>query len=250
MAWCDEILVVDSFSTDRTLEIVRSYPNVRVLQRPYYGAASQKNWGVNQITTAWVFILDSDEVCPPALSDEIQRLLVEGPAADAFYIRRRVFFLGKRIRFSGWRHDRVGRLFRVGAARFQRRRVHPVLVAKGPAPMLRNEMDHFMADSFDEYVRRLVTYSYWGAAQAYRDGRRAGLTAISVRPLYRFIRTYFLQLGFLDGTLGLTFCTLQAGASFLKWSTLWGWRLNEARGIPPTLPEFDDDEAVWEGLPR
>ena len=248
--WCDEILVVDSFSTDSTLEIARAYPNVRVLQRPYYGAASQKNWGVNQIGSDWVFILDSDEVCPPDLAAEIQALLLEGPAAEAYFIRRRVTFLGRLIRFSGWRHDRVGRLFRVGTARFERRRVHPVLITRGPAPMLRHPMDHDMADSFDEYVGRVLTYGRWGAAQAYRDGRRAGLWELCVRPGYRFFRTYVLQLGILDGLHGLVFCSLQAVGTQVKWCTLFGWRVNEALGIPPNLPEFDDDETVWEGLPR
>jgi glycosyltransferase involved in cell wall biosynthesis len=250
LQWCDDILVVDSFSTDATLEIARSYPTARILQRTYYGAASQKNWGVNQIASEWVFILDSDEVCPPGLRDEIQALLLAGPKADAFFIRRRVMFLGRLIRFSGWRHDRVGRLFRVGTARFERRRVHPVLVTRGPAPLLRHTMDHDMADSFDEYVGRILKYGRWGAAQAYRDGRRAGAWELCVRPLYRFVRTYVLQLGVLDGVHGLVFCSLQAVGTQVKWFTLWGWRLNEALGIRPDLPEFDDDETVWEGLPR
>jgi glycosyltransferase involved in cell wall biosynthesis len=248
--WCDDVLVVDSFSTDRTLEIAQSYPNVRVVQRPYYGAASAKNWGVNQLGSEWVFILDSDEVCPPALRAEIETLLRAGPTSQAFFIRRRVFFLGRHIRFSGWRHDRVGRLFRVGSARFTRRRVHPALITDGPAPLLRQPMDHFMADSFDEYVRRIVTYAYWGAAQAYRDGRRAGMWQVTARPFYRFFRTYVLQLGFLDGMYGLVFCALQAVGSYLKWSMLWGWRVTEAQGIAPELPDFDDDATVWQGLPR
>ena len=250
IAWCDEILVVDSYSTDATLAIAQSFPNVRVIQRPYFGAASQKNWGVLQLTADWVFILDSDEVCRPDLRDEIQSLLVAGAPAHAFFIHRRVYFLNRRIRFSGWRHDRVGRLFKIGAARFERRRVHPVLVADGPAPMLRHSLDHYMVDSFDEYAQRLVTYSVWGAAQAYREGRRAGLREVAGRSTYRFFRTYVLQLGILDGRLGFVACSLQAMATFLKWSRLWAWRLNEARGVPPELPAFDDDSSVWDGLPR
>ncbi len=252
LAWCDELLVVDSFSTDDTLAIARSYPNARVLQRPYYGAASQKNWGVQQLARVpaapdWVFILDADEVCPPDLRDEV-RGVVGAPEYDAYFIHRRVYLLGQRVRYSGWRHDRVGRLFRIGAARFQRKRVHPVLVPDRPAGTLRGSIDHYMADSFTDYVTRLITYSYWGAAQAYRDGDRAGAWQVAIRPAYRFFRTYVLQLGILDGRLGIVCCGLQALGTLLKWSTVWSWRAEEAHGRRPDLPAFDEDAEVWQGL--
>ncbi len=249
LAWCDEVVVVDSFSTDRTPDIVRSFPGVRLLQHEYYGAGAQKNWALRHVTHDWVFLLDADERCTPELRAEVERLLAAGPGHSAYMMRRRVFFLGRCIRFSGWQHDRVARLFRRGTAYYQNRRVHSLLQTSGPTPLLRHHIDHNMVDlSFDEYAFRLAKYALWGAAQAWRDGERSRLLDVAWRPAWRFARTYLLQLGFLDGRLGLTFCLLQAYGTYLKCAILWGWDVNSRRGIPPRLPAFDEDEETWSGL--
>lgn len=242
LLWCDSILVVDSYSTDRTVEIANGFDKVTVLEHHYdYGAAAQKNWAIGRLEGDWVLILDSDERCLPELREEIQALLLEGPSHNAYQILRRMYFLGRRIRFSGWQNDKVTRLFRKGTARHENRRVHARLLIEGSAPLLDNPMDHYMVDSVAQHARRVTIYSYWGAAQAYREGKRIGVPGLLVRPLYRFIRMYFLQLGFLDGVYGLMFTLMQAAGSFHSAVSLWGWRRNEARGIPPTdLPEFED----------
>jgi glycosyltransferase involved in cell wall biosynthesis len=240
LSWCDEILVVDSHSTDRTVEIARSYPKVELIQHKYFGGAAQKNWAMERVKCDWVLIFDADEVCTPELKKEIQAILLEGPRHNGYHIHRCMYFLGKRIRFSGWQHDKVARLFKRGTARYQDRRVHSRLMTDGPAPLLKNSMDHFMVDSLAEYIKRTANYSYLGAAQNYRDGRRARWNNLTIGPSYRFVRTFFIQFGFLDGWRGLVFCVLQAAGSFFKWATLWSWQINEARGIPPDLPEFED----------
>ena len=248
LLWCDEILVVDSFSTDRTPEIVRGYEKARFYQRTYFGSASQKNWAMDQVASEWILIFDADERCTPALQKEIQELLAAGPRQEAYTIRRRVYFLDHRIRFSGWQHDQVVRLVKNGSARYPNRRVHADMVTRGPAPLLRNPMEHYMADSLDEYIRRIEKYSFWGAAQNWRDGKQSGATQVFGRSIWRFLRTYLFQLGILDGMHGLVFCMLQAYGTYLKWALLWGWRLNAARGHLPPLPIFDDNEDTWRGL--
>lgn len=248
LQWCDEIVVVDSFSKDRTPEIARGYPKVRFYQRTYFGSASQKNWAMDQTRGDWTLLFDADERCTPELRREIEALLTAGPKFEAYTIRRRVFFLGKVIRFSGWQHDQVVRLLRKGAGRYPNRRVHADMATRGPAPLLKHRMDHYMTDSFDEYVPRIVKYSYWGAAQGWREGRRSGVTQIVGRSIWRFLRTYVFQLGVLDGMHGLVFCLLQGYGTYLKWATLWGWRWNERRGKQPDLPIFDENEETWRGL--
>ena len=248
LLWCDEILVVDSFSTDRTSEICRGYDKVRFFQRTYYGSASQKNWAMDQVTNDWILIFDADERCTPALQREIEDLLASGPREDAYTIKRRVYFLDRVIRFSGWQHDRVVRLVRRGTARYPNRRVHADMVTRGPAPVLRRSMDHYMADSLDEYIKRIEKYSFWGAAQNWKEKRKSGFTQVFGRSIWRFLRTYVFQLGVLDGMHGLVFCMLQAYGTYLKWALLWGWHVNAARGRSPSLPIFDDDEATWRGL--
>ncbi len=245
LQWCDEILVVDSFSTDGTAEVVRRFPKVRFEQRTYYGSASQKNWAMAQVQHDWILIFDADERCTPALQKEIEDLLAAGPKFDAYTIHRRVFFLDRVIRFSGWQRDRVVRLIRRGTARYPNRRVHADMETRGPAPVLKSSMDHYMVDSLDEYIPRIMKYGYWGAAQGWREGRTSGIAAVLGRTVWRFFRTYILQLGILDGMYGLVFCMLQAFGTYVKWATLWGWRVNERRGIMPKLPPFDDDEKVW-----
>jgi glycosyltransferase involved in cell wall biosynthesis len=248
LLWCDEILVVDSFSTDRTAEITQRYPKVRFFQRTYFGSASQKNWAMDQVTNDWILIFDADERCTPELQREIEALLARGPQEEAFTIRRRVWFLGKVIRFSGWQHDQVVRLVRTGSARYPNRRVHADMITRGPAPLLRNYMEHYMTDSLDEYARRIEKYSFWGAAQNWREGKRSGPVEVFGRSIWRFLRTYIFQLGVLDGMHGLVFCMLQGYGTYLKWALLWGWHVNAQRNIQPNLPIFDDDETTWRGL--
>ena len=248
LLWCDEILVVDSFSTDRTPEISRSYDKVRFFQRTYFGSASQKNWAMDQVTNDWILIFDADERCTPALQREIEDLLAAGPQQEAYTVKRRVYFLDRVIRFSGWQHDQVVRLVRNGSARYPNRRVHADMITRGPAPVLRSPMEHYMADTLDEYIRRIEKYSFWGAAQNWKERKRSGFVQVFGRTIWRFFRTYVFQLGVLDGMHGLVFCMLQAYGTYLKWALLWGWHVNAARGRMPSLPIFDDNEETWRGL--
>jgi hypothetical protein len=197
----------------------------------------------------WIFLLDSDERCTPALRAEVEALLAAGPAHDAYMVNRNVYMLGRRIRYSGWQHDRVARLFRRGTAYYENRRVHSVLHTAGETPILKSPIEHFMVErSFDEYAFRLAKYGYWNAAQCWRDGQRTSAAEVLLRPAWRFARTYLMQLGILDGALGLVFCLLQAYSTYMKFAILWGWQVNAARGIQPALPEFDEDESTWAGL--
>ena len=251
LAWCDEIVVLDSFSADRTPEIAQSFPRVRFLQRAYYGAAAAKNYAMDQARNEWLFILDSDERCTPDLAREIDALLAAGPRCEAYTVRRRCFFLGREIRFSGWQRDRVVRLIRRGGARHANARVHPEVIVRGEAPLLRAPILHYMVEDLHAYLARMLQYGYWGAAQAWRGGERAHwLADVGFRPAWRFFRTYCLQLGVLDGAVGIAFCLAQAFATYAKWSLLWSWQVDAARGIEPVLPEFDERPETWRGAER
>ena len=248
LLWCDEILVVDSYSTDRTPEIIRSYPKVTLRQHTYYGSAAQKNWAIDHSSHDWILIFDADERCTPALQKEIEDLLASDPPYEAYSIRRRLFFLNRLIRFSGFQRDQVVRLIKRGSARYPNRRVHADMMTSGPAPNLKNPLDHFMVYDLSEYVQRITKYGIWGAAQGWRDRKKSDIIEVVGRPLWRFFRTYFLQLGILDGHFGLVFCIFQAYGTFVKWSVLWGWRMMSGLGFDPKLPEFDDNDETWAGL--
>jgi len=244
--WADEILVVDSFSRDRTVEIAKGYP-VQVLQREYFGSAAQKNWAIDRTTKEWVFIVDADERVPAPLAGEILRTLADPPATvNGFAIRRENIFVDRVIQHSGWSTDTVIRLFRRDKGRYPNRRVHADLAVEGPTPLLKNAFMHYTFRSFDQYFDKFLKYAEWGAAQAYREGRSVGVTQIAGRPLWRFLRTYVIQLGFLDGLHGLVLCTLQAFGVFLKYARLWEYRLRAKRGEVIQLPAFDEDPRTWQ----
>ncbi len=245
VAWADEILVVDSFSTDRTVEIIKSYP-VRFEQREYFGSAAQKNWALDRVEHDWVLIVDADERVPEPLAREILVFLTKEPEADGYYIRRENLFVDKVIRHSGWSTDRVIRLFRREKGRYPNRRVHADLAVEGPTPELQNPFFHYTFRSFDQYFEKFLNYAEWGAAQAYREGRSVGFFEIAGRPAWRFFRTYFLQLGILDGRHGLVLCLLQSFGVFLKYARLWEYRVRAAAGEEIRLPAFDDDPSTWQ----
>ena len=243
--WADEILLVDSYSTDRTVEIARSLP-VTVLQREYFGSAAQKNWAIDRVQHDWVLIIDADERVPEPLAREVLTVLASQPAVNGYYIRRENVFLDRVIRHSGWSTDKVVRLFRKDKGRYPNRRVHADLEIEGPVPVLRHSFLHYTFRTFEQYFPKFLNYAEWGAAQAFRDGRRAGVVALAFRPWWRFVRTYFFQLGFLDGMHGFVLCALQAFGVFLKYGRLWEYRIRAARGETIQLPAFDESRATWQ----
>ncbi len=246
LEWCDEILVVDSHSQDATREIARQFDGVQVLRRTYYGAASQKNWAIDHCRNDWVLILDADERVTPELRAEIENTLTAPARATAYSLKRRTFALGGEVRFSGWQHDRVVRFFHRGYARYPNRRVHADMQTLHKPKVLDAALDHLMVSSLEEYAERTRRYAFWGAAQLWRDGRRnVGVWHVLVRPLWRFFRTYVLQLGVLEGVRGLIMCGVPAFGCFLKYATVWSWSSNLAGEQSPQLPEFDDDPATW-----
>jgi glycosyltransferase involved in cell wall biosynthesis len=242
--WADEILLVDSFSKDRTLEIARRYP-ITILEREYFGSAAQKNWAIDRVENEWVLIIDADERVPEALAREILTVLATEPRVNGFYIRRENVFIDKVIRHSGWSTDKVVRLFRKDKGRYPNRRVHADLEIEGDVPVLQHAFLHYTFRTFEQYFPKFLNYAEWGAAQAFRDGRRAGVVELVFRPWWRFVRTYVLQLGVLDGVHGFVLCVLQAFGVFLKYARLWEYRIREARGEVVRLPAFDDDSATW-----
>ncbi|MDQ2869789.1 MAG: glycosyltransferase family 2 protein [Acidobacteriota bacterium] len=242
LGFADEILVVDSGSTDRTVTIAASVPRVRVLTHEYLGNGPQCNWAMDQASHPWALIVDADERVPAALAREITALLETGPPADQYFLRRENVFLGRVIRHSGWGTDRLVRFVRRGMARYPERRVHADMEVSGRAPTLATPLVHYTFRSFSGYLEKLHRYAVWGAADLYRAGRSAGFLTIAFRSGWRFVRAYVFQGGFLDGIHGLVLCALQAYGTFLKWARLWEWRRFEKMGWPVELPGVSGSE--------
>ncbi len=218
--WADEILIVDSYSTDKTLEIVRQYTN-RILQHEYINSAAQKNWAIPQATYPWVMIVDADERVTPLLRDEILAVLYNPDDYVGFRIYRQNHFMGKPIRYCGWQRDDVLRLFLRDKGRYQEREVHADVIIEGKVGTLKNRLLHYSFQSFDQYMAKYDRYTKWAALDRAKITKKVRWYHLALRPLWRFIRQYFLYLGFLDGKAGLIICTLAAYSVFLKYARLW-----------------------------
>ena len=245
--WADEIYLIDTFSTDGTLERVRErFPRVRVEQREYLGAASTKNYAIDRAQHDWIFVIDADERVTPKLRDEMLRTL-EGPLDRwAYSVGRLNFMLGKPVRYSGLQRDRVTRLFHRGHARYPNKRVHADLIVDGPTGALAQKMDHYYIRTFDHMIAKMTRYANWGAAQMYIDGKTTSLAGILAHPIGKFFRDFIVNAGFLDGTRGLISVGMHVYYTFWKYAKLWELTQLRKLGKPVPLPKLDEGEGRWE----
>jgi glycosyltransferase involved in cell wall biosynthesis len=220
-AFADEIVVVDSGSTDGTEAIARA-AGARFLVHPFESHARQKNWGLEQVTHSWVLILDADERVPPELAEEVRAALRDDRRAAGYWIRRRSTFLGREIRGCGWQGDRVLRLFDRRRGRYEDRRVHEEVRVDGEVRTLSNRLVHHSCRDLSDWVAKTERYAKLGAEEARRRGRRATRMDLAVRPPARFLKQYVLQAGFRDGMEGLVLCAVSAFGVFLKYAHLRG----------------------------
>jgi (heptosyl)LPS beta-1,4-glucosyltransferase len=218
----DEILIADSGSTDGTLDIVRRAGGCRIIEREYINSANFKNWAIPQASHDWVLVVDADERVPPELAAEIKQNLAAPPAHDGFALRRDVYFLGHRIRYSGWNTPKLVRLFRRTMSRYQTRRVHAdVEVNSGRVGILQGRLIHYTATDLDRFIAKQHRYSTWSALDAFDSGKRATLWKMATHAPLRFLQMYLLRAGFLDGRVGLVLCGTMAYYTFLKDAKLW-----------------------------
>ncbi len=245
--WADEIYVIDSFSTDGTVELIRErFPQVRLEQREYLGAAATKNYAIDRATHDWIFVIDADELVTPKLRAEILKTLGGELKFWAYSIGRFNFMLGQPVRFSGLQRDRVTRLFHRKHARYPNKRVHADLLVDGQNGQLRSKMDHYYVRDFDHMIAKMTRYAYWAAAQMYIDGKRASAFDIFSHTLGRFIRDYIFNFGFLDGARGLISVGMHVYYTFWKYTKLWEFHRLKQMGKPITLPKLDKDLERWQ----
>lgn len=219
----DEILVADSGSTDGTLEIVRDLGGCRIIQREYVNHGNFKNWAAPQATHPWVLIIDSDERLTKKLAAEIQQIKSTGtPPFDAYRIRFQPYFLGHRIRYSGWNTTRSIRFFRKEVCRCDEKRVHEgMIVDSGKIGDLKGKFLHYTCQCLTRYIANHNRYATWSAQDMYDAGRHVTYIGLMFRPLSRFLQFYVLRGGFLDGIAGLAVCMIVGFYTFMKYAKLW-----------------------------
>ena len=241
MAIADEILVADSGSTDGTLELVQASGVCRLIQREYIHSGNFKNWAIPQASHQWVLILDADERVTDELADEIRALLERGPEKDGYWVYRLNHFMGYPVRHGDWGADCVLRMFRKDVSRYVGDTDHAeVVVSTGRVGGLKNRLMHYTTWSYDQTFTKMTRYSTWQAKQWNDSGKQFGIWRMLCGPPLRFLRSYILRLGFLDGLVGFQVCFLTAMYVFLKQARLWELQ----RAIPQPGPTRSWAEAA------
>lgn len=248
--WADEIIVVDSMSIDRTVEIAREYTD-KVYQRPWPGYVEQKNFAVSKAQHDWIFSIDADERVSETLKREIEEWRNSETTLSGYFIPRKSFFLGRWIRHTSWYPDEKLRLFHKDRGRWEGGRVHESVYITDKTGYFKGELLHFSYRKISDYLRRLELYSTLAAEDYYERGKNIGFFTLTLNPFFTFIKNYIIKQGFRDGFPGLIVSILSSISAFFKYAKLWELRHSV---MPATIAEdrrlrilFIDTEKVWRG---
>ncbi|HZS53646.1 MAG TPA: glycosyltransferase family 2 protein [Bryobacteraceae bacterium] len=214
---CDEILVLDSGSNDRTAEIATKL-GARVEEASWHGYAAQKNIATELASHDWILSLDADESLSEALEAEIWQIKKSGPAFDGYTVPRLAQYLGRWILHSGWYPDRKVRLFDRRKAKWVGDFVHESVVVEGRVGHLQSNLLHFTCNSLSEHLKSMDGYTTLAAQEIVACGKTPGMIELLFDPPWTFLRTYLLKLGFLDGAEGLAIAYMAAFYNFVKYS--------------------------------
>ncbi len=226
--FCDEVLVLDSFSTDRTAAIARRFPRVVFQQHAFDGHVQQKNRAIERCRGAWVLSLDADERVTRELARSIVEFVDRFPTARGARVRRLNLHLGRTIRHSGWYGART-RLIRKGEGRWGGENPHDALILAGdpPAranrsgPILKGDLIHLSFRDLSDQIETINKFSSIVAFTRAGRGRRVSAAAMIFKPLVKFVEIYVFKLGFLDGMPGFIIAAASSFSAFLKWAKLW-----------------------------
>ena len=219
VGWADEIVVVDSRSTDRTREIAAA-AGARVIERDFAGHIEQKNFAVDQAKNDWVLCIDADERLSPELRASMQAALEDPAPPEAFEFARLTFHVGRPIRHGGWYPDRKTRLFDRRKARWGGRNPHDHVEVKGRTGRLAGDLHHYSYRSLSDHLRQIDFFTDIAAKDKRARGERSSFARMALRPAWKFLRMYVMKGGFLDGLPGFIVAVTGAYYVFLKYAKL------------------------------
>ena len=231
--FADEIIVVDSFSTDKTEAICKSFENVTFIQNEFENYSSQRNFAISQAKNDWILFLDADERLTPALKKEILATIKTNETFSAFLFNRTFMFKGEILHFSGNQTDKIFRLFNKNQAEYTKDRlVHEKLKVNGKIGVLKNKLLHYSYSSFQAYKSKTIQYGKFKAQEKYIKKLKPSVLLHLIHPSYNFLFNYIVRLGFLDGKKGLIICYLNANSIHTRYQELEQlWK--SAESLPP-----------------
>jgi glycosyltransferase involved in cell wall biosynthesis len=241
VTWCDQIVAVDSGSTDRTCDVIQQYPNTRLLQRPFDNFINQKNHALAHCDHEWVVSVDADEVLTAPLIAEIQELEFD---VEGYYIARRSFLGDQEIKHGTWSPDYQLRLFRKSCARWGGSNPHETVILNGRTQRLSSRMLHYTYRNRQEFIERNRRYIRMMVEYMVKQGRTTNFAEPFTHWLGNFLKAYLLRAGFLDGSAGLFLAYHIANGSFLK------YRLLAKRLREQDAKSAEDSEPKLQGVPR
>ena len=221
LSWADELLVVDSFSTDRTVAIATA-AGAKVVQHKFTDYSSQINWGFTQASGDWIFLVDADELVTPELRSSILQLFASDPKLEIYAVIRDAFFLERPMRASSWSNDHIPRLFRRGRVTYSGAVHQSINVDGREVGLLQGKLIHHTYASMEQYFAKIQKYTSFGARDAYEAGKRCSIVTIFLGAFWRFFHNYFIRGEILDGRMGLLSSGVAATYSFMKYAKLWG----------------------------
>jgi len=219
--FADEILVVDSYSTDGTEAISKSFSNVRFIQNKFENFTSQRNFAISLVKNDWVLFLDADERLSEKLKIEILETLKNNETFTAFMFYRTFMFKNKVLRFSGWQTDKIFRLFHKSFATYTSERlVHEKLKVEGEVGILKNKLIHYSYSDYESYKAKMINYGKFKAQEKFIKKLKPSLFLKTFHPAYNFLYNYVVRLGVLDGKKGITICYLNAYSVYVRYLEL------------------------------
>ena len=240
VSWADEIIVIDSESTDDTVAIAKRFTD-KVLVRPWPGYIAQKNFAAEQASHDWIFSLDADERVSPALADEVRALVARSPGAPGYRVPRVTYHLGRWIRGTDWYPDYQLRLYDRRHARWTGKYVHESVKADAPVIDLRGELLHYAYRDLAHHQQTMDRYTTLAARQMFEDGRRASWVDLAIHPPAAFFRNYILRGGFHEGVPGLVISAMNARYVGLKFAKLWEL-CSPSTSTPPAPGAVDNNK--------
>lgn len=211
VSFADEVIVVDSFSTDGTVDVIKEFKNVKLVQRPFKNFTDQRNFACTLAAHQWILFIDADERMPKGLIDEVLHTVSGPTAAEAYFMKRNIFFNGKQLRFGGRQKDKIHRLFQKGKAHYQKSLlVHEKLEVSGRTEVLSTPLIHYPYKNFAHYEAKRKHYATLKAQELFGKKLRPNAFHFYVKPAFKFFQHYILKMGVLDGHSGLVLSWLNA----------------------------------------